>query len=397
MIQNGKRELAYVAKITDIKPLDGYDRVEYAKIGDGWWCVVKKGDFNIGDLAIYFEVDSKLPERAEFEFCAKYNYRVKTQKMCKVLSQGLLMHPKDLNLKNIKEGEGLTEKLGVTYYEAEDNRRKSDTSKYTSMKARHKKFFSTKFGKWLMKREWGRKLCFLLLGKKNDKKLEWPYWVKKTDEERCQNCFSNMKSINTSWIATEKIDGTSTTFTMRQGKPKKRKLYICSRNVVFDKPEKEDKNFYKDTDGNVYVEMALKYRIEEVLNFILDGNSAMEYITIQGETYGGTIQKRDYGKEHLLAIFNVIYKLKGEVPVRLNPFQMDNYIRNINMTLDTALVTVPIVGIIGLPNTCEELLLKAEGPSQIDGKPREGIVLRSEDGVNSFKAVSNSYLLKYHE
>ena len=49
-----------------------------------------------------------------------------------------------------------------------------------------------------------------------------------------------------------------------------------------------------------------------------------------------------------------------------------------------------------LPATCDELLEYAEGFSQIDGDIREGIVLRTWDGINSFKAVSNNFLLKYH-
>ena len=96
-------------------------------------------------------------------------------------------------------------------------------------------------------------------------------------------------------MVTEKIDGTSTTFTMQQAPKKKRRSYICSRNVVFDTPEKEERNFYKDTDGNVYVEMFEKYGVEKILNYILDLNPDYEFITLQGETYGGTIQKRNYG------------------------------------------------------------------------------------------------------
>ena len=183
--KTNQRELVYVTHIVNITPLEGYDRVEYAQIGDGWKCVVKKGDFQIGDLAVYFEIDSKLPETEVFEFCAKYKYRVKTQRLCHVLSQGLVMHPRDLGLTNVKEGDFLTEKLKVTYYEPEDNARKADINKYTSMQARHKKFFKTKFAKWFMKREWGRKLMFFFFGKKKDKKIDWPSWVIKTDEERC--------------------------------------------------------------------------------------------------------------------------------------------------------------------------------------------------------------------
>ena len=46
---------------------------------------------------------------------------------------------------------------------------------------------------------------------------------------------------------------------LHEADEKKRELIVCSRNVVFNAPEKEDRNFYKDTDGNIYLEMAEKY------------------------------------------------------------------------------------------------------------------------------------------
>ena len=50
-----------------------------------------------------------------------------------------------------------------------------------------------------------------------------------------------------------------------------------------------------------------------------------------------------------------------------------------------------------LPDTVEELLTIATGKSQIDGGMREGLVFRYLDGTKSFKAVSNEFLLKYHQ
>ena len=50
-----------------------------------------------------------------------------------------------------------------------------------------------------------------------------------------------------------------------------------------------------------------------------------------------------------------------------------------------------------LPETCDELLEYAESElSRIDHSMREGVVLRSVEGRNSFKAVSNKFLEKYH-
>lgn len=224
-------------------------------------------------------------------------------------------------------------------------------------------------------------------GKKRDKKSGWPAWVQKTDEERVQNCGWLFDGRDTgTWIMTEKIDGTSTTFTM-----KGKEFFVCSRNVVFDKPDK--KCFY---ETNVYTEMAVKYNMEEVMRdwtkFMKEAGNPLEFLTIQGETYGAGVQKRDYGmKDRDLAIFNVIFGYKDGRVERLNPHRMAKECEF------RGLPSVPVLGDIKLPATCEETLALAEAEkSKIDGGMREGIVFRSEDGVNSFKAVSNAFLLKYH-
>jgi hypothetical protein len=394
----GIRELAYVVRINEVRDIEGVNN--QVAVVNGWTVFVKRDEFKAGDLAVYFEIDSKVPEIECFEFLRKYNFKVKTQKFVKglVISQGLVIKPEELGLKNVKEGDFLTEKLGVIYYDPEDNKRKSNISgKYMSMRARHPKLAQTKLFKWLWKREWGKKLLFFFLGRKKDKPNDWPSWVVKTDEERCQNCFSAMKALNRSWIVTEKIDGSSTTFTMKQAPAKKRELIVCSRNVVFNAPEKEDKNFYKDTDGNIYLEMAERYGMKDFLNRILNCHKNWEFITIQGETFGGSIQKRKYGNDHKLAVFNVIYKENGKAPIRMNPYEMLDFINEFNKRDDFRHVKcVPIIAEITLPETCEELLAMAGGESYIDGGMREGIVLRTSDGVHSFKAVDNEFLLKYH-
>ena len=399
-----QRELAYVVQIDEIRPIEGYDRVEHARVG-GWWVIVKKDQFKVGDLAIYIEVDSKVPETEVFEFLAKRNYKVKTLKMCKVISQGLLMHPYDFDWEiqvdhsiwapedgdhgRYDLGDFLTEKLGITYADAEDNKRKANSQdKYKLMAQRRPDIFRQGWARWMMRREWGKKVMFFFFGKKKDKKNGWPSWVVKTDEERCQNMpWLFPGNPEERWIATEKIDGTSTTFTMR-GRGKKREFYICSRNVVFDKPDK--KCFY---ETNVYTEMAEKYKIEEKMSQIMTDYPELDYVTIQGETYGEGIQKRDYGiKEHNFMAFNLIFGAKDCPPSRFNPVKMTNI-----LFYKYGIPCVPIISeSFIIPETCEELLIMAEGESIIDGGMREGLVFRSADGAKSFKAVSNPFLLKYH-
>ena len=166
------------------------------------------------------------------------------------------------------------------------------------------------------------------------------------------------------------------------GHGRKQRFYV-SRNVVQDTPERE--NWY---DGNVYWEMAEKYNIKEKLA-LMDGNT--EYVILQGKPYGAGIQKRDSMTDHDFAAFNLIVKFENQEPFRYDATAMEKLLTPLGIP------SVPILDIaFKIPETCDDLLNIAAGPSVIDGGMREGIVIRSKDGKRSFKAVSNEFLLKYH-
>lgn len=404
-----ERELCYVVRVDEIKSIEGRDRVECAVVG-GWTIMVRKGQFQPGSLGIYFEIDSQVPEKEPFMFLEAKKFKIKTQKYKtpdgQFWSQGLLMGAEDFGWTTaeresdtcstcIVDSEGvahyvddesrfLTKQLNVIYAVAEDNSRKAGSvDKYKKMAQRNGKLFAHQPFRWLMRHEWGKKLLFVFFGKKKDKKSGWPEWVAKTDEERIENMpwvFQNKSPF----IATEKIDGTSTTFTMKRGRFGKNDFFICSRNVVFDKP---DKSCFYDT--NVYVEMAQKYNIEEILATILAENPQYEWVTLQGETYGAGIQKRDYGlKDHDFAGFNFITSTEG----RWNSVKAKDFMK------DRGIPWVPILDEnYILPDTIEELRAFSHNePSKIDGVIKEGIVFRSQDGIFSFKCVDPDFLLKYH-
>lgn len=405
--KSGIRELAYVVIVDAITPIEGYDRVELAHVG-GWTIVVGKGEFKAGDPAIYFEIDSKLPEVEPFinmDFLSKKHYKIKTQKMCKSISQGLLMSAanfgwtawigdivgvlddKDVMHKVSDESRFLTNQLGVTYAVSEDNKRKaSSMDKYKSMAQRNGKLFSHQPFRWLMKRDWGKKLLFVFFGRKKDKKSNWPAWVVKTDEERIEN-LSFLFNDKSDWIATEKIDGSSSTFTLKKGHGlHKDEFYVCSRNVVFDKP---DKPCYYDT--NIYLEIAEKYDIFNKMTDLLHNHFPdCEWITIQGEIYGQKVQRRDYHiNERKFMAFNFITSKEG----RWNSVLMKNLLEK--------KYGIPCVPILNehyvLPDTLEELRTYVDSQTSIiDGDMKEGIVFRSQDGSRSFKCVSPAYLIKYH-
>ena len=406
----GERELAYLVKIDGIEPILGYDRVETAIVG-GWHVIVQKNQFNVGDPAIYFEIDSRVPKDKEcFAFLEKRNYKIKTLKMCKTISQGLLMHPSDFGWEIQVDGsiwipdDGdhgrhyvddesrfLTKILGVTYADDEDNQRKAPSvDKYKKMAQRHPAIFKKPWARWLMKRSWGRKLMFMFFGKKKDKKGGWPNWVAKTDEERIENLPWILNDKSKTWIATEKVDGSSTTFTMKRGKHNKYEFYVCSRNVCFDSI---DKPCYYDT--NIYWEMAEKYHMFDVLKRFLDDHPENEWVTIQGETFGSGVQKNNYDlDEHYFMAFNLIDSTNG----RWNSCDMHRYLE---LEIRKDIPAVPCVPILDdnftLPDTVEELREYVNSqPSTINKKMKEGIVFRSQDGTQSFKCVSPEYLLKYH-
>lgn len=398
--KNGQRELAYVVTVDDIQPIIGKDRVECAIVG-GWTIMVRKGQFNPGSKAIYFEIDSKVPEKEPFMFLEGKHFKIKTQ--CyrnsdgsKFYSQGLLMGIEDFNgeldwIYNESSNETifLTKDLEVTYADPEDNKRKSNknnpNAKYQRMMNKHPKLAKSKFGRWCMKHTFAKKLLYIIFGgDKNNVETKFPYWVVKTDEERIQNCFKHVYSIDTKWITTEKRDGTSTTMTLK-GHGKKQQYVVCSRNVPMT--NRKDGSWY---ETNVYTEMANKYSIRKVLEDLL--TDEYEFVTIQGETFGEGIQKRDYGlKEHVFEAFNVIFGYKDGTTKRLNPIEMKELMDKYNIP------TVPILETnINLPDTCEKVLDMARGEAAIYGGMREGIVFRSIDGIHSFKAVDNEFLLKYH-
>ena len=379
MLVNGKRALAYTARCGVIKPIEGADNIDLMAV-NGWNVIIKKGEFKEGDLCVYFEIDSKLPARDWSEFMIKKGYKVKTMKLNKfgVVSQGLAL-PIDvfgINIPN-EENIDLTDKLEVTYSVDEDNKRKAEINKYDKMRQRHPDLFKkNKLVKWLFARKWGRKILFIFLGKKKDKR-GWPSWVVKTDEERCQNLPHLFPGDETEWIVTEKIDGSSTTFTMKKQRFNKRDFYVCSRNVCFDTPEKAEKCFY---ESNIYLEMAEKYSIKEVLEEMLNDHDDVEFITIQGETYGVGVQNRDYNiLDHDFMAFNLIFGYKNGEVERLNSITMTKVLNNYDIPC------VPIVNeCYTLPATCEELLdYAASEPSRLDGGMREGIVLRTKDGKQS--------------
>lgn len=387
MIVNGKRALAYIVTLDEKKPIEGYDRVEHGR-SNGWWCIISKEDnIQVGDKCIYFEVDSKVPSTDErFAFLEKRHYKIKTQKMCKVLSQGLLM-PITLfpEFKDLEVGSDVTELLGVKYSVEEDNARKNTNpnAKYDAMMQRRKKLFKKPWAKWFMKRSWGRKLMFFLFGKKKDNPRGFPSFISKTDEERVENMPWILDDNETQWLVTEKLDGTSCTYVLERKKKDKYEFYVCSRNV-----RQADQNQTCYHDHNIYWDLAFKYNIEEHLKEYLELFPELKWVCIQGEGVG-TVQGNPLKlKEDDLYVFNFIDSARGRYSSNTGKELIEGW----------GMKWVPILGTYTLPQTMEEMKALADGNSVVNTEVmREGLVYRSLDGKQSFKNVSNKYLLKSKE
>lgn len=357
-----ERKLATIEKITGLYPIDGADSIERATVR-GWNVVVKKGDFSVNDLVIYCEIDSLLPDRPEFEFLRPRGFRIKTIKLRGQVSQGIIFplsvlpmsviifetpEGTAMDVSGITElgdirllipGTDITDVLGITKYEAPIP----------------------------------AELAGQVLG-------AFPSHSIKTDEERIQNLKDNFEDYKKEiWIATEKLDGTSSTYSIFNDI-----FGVSSRNLEL-----------KETENNTFWKVARRINLEELMRkYML--NHGLKALTLQGELIGEGIQGNKY-------------KIKGQDvrffrafdPIAYKFFEYEEFI---NMMKEMGLTTVPLIDLnFSIPENYEDLILYADGKSMIAETAREGVVFVSKSpaekyqGRLSFKVISNKFILKHDE
>ena len=339
------RKLASIVVVDDIIPIAKADAIELARIA-GWQCVVKKGEFAVGDRAIYLEIDAVPPETAAFEWLWQpkkpvegvllplprpASFRIRTMKLRGALSQGLLLPIAAFDVDDVDIGTDVTERLGITKYEP------PAPSGMGGFRA------------------------------------AFPGFVPKTDEARVQAMPGVLDELRgLPWVATLKCDGTSATFVLVDDE-----LHCCSRNqsVVDD-----GTSFYWHLARSLSIETALR--------------TTPSY-AVQGEVVGPGIQKNPLGlTEKSLRVFSIFGVARAG-------FLGDDELRA--WCAQHGLVAVPVVdGGDAFDETVTSLLAKAEGLYEGTNNEREGIVVRPRDGdvVSavlggrlSFKAISNRFLL----
>lgn len=409
--KTGQRELAYVSQVRDITPMNA-DKLECVHI-DGWHCVCGKGEFKVGDIGVFFEIDSKLPEVEPFtsmEFLKSKKYKISTQKIRGEYSQGLFVSPSVFGWEVYTDGDGtkyihidkksygvgdfLTDKLGVTYAVKEDNERKGKVDPIRSMQDRHRKFFKKPIVKKMMKYKWFRKLMLLFLGrKKNNGEKKFPVGrfpgVTITDQSRIENLPWVLQD-KTPFIRTMKCDGSSGTYILEKKHFGRYEFYVCSRRVRMLKPSQE---CFFGSD-NYYWEVAKKYDIENKLKDYLTKNPDITWVCWQGEVCAPKIQGNPHGlTETHFFCFHMTDSKNGRFDIR--------EAENIWKSYDMEVVPIDKDEYI-LPDDLEEFKLTADGlydPSVCEGKtnqPREGFVYyKTTDPTFSFKNVSREYLLKH--
>ncbi len=325
------RKLASVQKILKLELIEGADSIEKATVL-GWSVVVKKDEFKIGDLCVYLEIDSVVPPREEFSFLEKSKYRIKTIRLRGQVSQGICFPLTILPLADYQEGQDVTDLLQIIKYEPP--------------------------------------VPAHLAGKI---KGQFPEFIPKTDEPRIQTCPQILERYqNVEFYATEKIDGTSATFFVKNGI-----LEICSRRLLlaFD-------------ENNSYFKIAKELNLEEKLK------AAGEKYALQGELSGEGIQQNIF-KLHgqKLFIFNIYdfavgkYLSWEEVKKLCQEWQID--------------IVPEVINSFFLPKTVDEVVQLATRKSVINPDAwAEGLVFRpkieqfDEDlGRLSFKVVNPEFLL----
>lgn len=355
------RKLASIQRVRDVQPIEGKDRIGLAQI-EGWQVIVQKQDFKPGDLCIYVEIDSVMPEKPEFEFLRSKDFRIKTMKMAGAVSQGICF-PLSFQPQNKEwhEGDDVTDVLGVKQYLPT-----MDTEENTLPQKK-------RYPAWLMRFKQFRRI---FLGK-HKKKGGFPDFISKTDETRIQNV-PQMQNDKEPYVVTEKIDGCSATFALVRHKrwllKDKFEYIVCSRNLRLPV-----------NDGSIYYKVSEKYDIQKKLLGMI-GNK--DWIAIQGECIGPKIQGNKYHvNEPHFFVFNVVtpYGRMGSIDAR-------NYVG----TRDLNFVPIITDNFI-LPDTVQEMLEYAHDTSEQCPTFREGVVVRSKDGKKSFKAVDPLFLLKHNE
>ena len=378
------RKLVTVRTIDELLPIEGADAIEVACV-EGWKIVVKKGEFRAGDQCMYCEIDSFLPEgnpawdfliaKSARLFEGKRGHRLRTIKLRGQVSQGLVL-PLSLfpeietrvTEPDIRELD-FSDQLGIVKWEAAISAEMQGISRGT-----------------------------------------FPSYIQKTDQERCQNLRAQIFQYEDTVVPanelhpeiirkaparagaeyeiTLKLDGSSMTAFVVPDEDFASlavpRVGVASRNQELEISELTASNtFVRALSGGLGA--ALKKFFEDT----------HRSIAVQGELMGPGIQGNREGlSAHRFFVFDIFDIDKSQYCGVAERRKIISGLALAGVQLEHVPVlhqsiTLQELGLISI----DALLAFAEGPS-INHAIREGLVFKRADGLFSFKAISNKFLMK---
>lgn len=331
------RKLARIVTVDALTPILKADAIETARVG-GWKVVVKKGEFQPGDPAVYFEIDTFLPDgnpawqflvdKMPRFFGERLGHILTTVRLRGQISQGLLLRVPDA-LRGYPVGTDVSEVLGVSKYD----------------------------------KPIPAELLAVIRG-------YMPSRVPKTDQERIQNLEQELGvwQAGTDWEVTEKLEGESSTYAWLDGE-----LHVCTRQLDL-----------LEVSNHPMWHVARRYDLERRFRDAFGSRN----MALQGEHVGEGVEGNIYG------IKGQDFYAYAAYDVDEGQFLLPKERRA--LTSHLGLKHVPVVHEsfrLDSSHTMDSLLLRADGASALNAKQRrEGLVYKSLVEPDSFKTVSNAYL-----
>lgn len=324
--------------------------------------LIKKGEFNIRDLCCYIQIDTVVPETEQFEFLRKRKFRVRTIKLRKQISQGLII---PVPCKICYEGKNVTAAIGVIKYEKPDNNPARFT-KPTVPKIWYKKWI------YLFKYN----ILFKVFPKLQ--RLERSTFptnlINITDEERIQNIPQVLSShAGKLFIVSYKLDGSSITI-IHSKVMGKSKFRICSRRFELHDKKNDWYKVFVDTEFSL-----------EVLKLVQHFNT--NDIIVQGEAIGKFNGNHHNLQKEQIRLFTI--QVNGK---RIDQ-QTFEYV-----CLTNNIPHCPVYKQTRLNHTMESILKESEIKDILNPNTEaEGLVWRCIEDNLSFKVINNKFLLKNNE
>lgn len=433
------KPLAYIVKIKEIREIPGADRIELASVMD-YTVVVKKGEYQPGDLGLYVEVDSLLPDGFDaeqreayeriksgafyegtgiepteerikedlaclqkvskypyFEFLRDKKFKIKSMKLSKfgVVSQGILFKPEELGITDAKVGKDYTLQFNITELVQDDEEAGVNTAKTN--------WLTRKLMRYAWYRNWR---------KRHNISETWdPTFPGKSDEENVQKIYSKMYAqyADKEWVATEKLEGQNVTIYSENVEPswfsrvilrkkENKRIGVCSRT----------RELNKNGTGKSFWDTVLRLKLDEKIAKIPG-----EWFC-RGEHVGPGIQKNIYKLPRTEIYFFDFYRKEYYIDVQDRNKKKFKWVK-LNFEESVAFAKkwdLPFVPILdehyklpasgvnekGVQVSGADIMLQQSDKNTVFGNDlkhkREGFVLRLRDDYNvSFKVKNPNYSL----